>query len=789
MRHLCIHGHFYQPARENPWTGVVEMQDGATPYHDWNARITAECYARNAASRILDGAGRIVRIVNNYAGISFDAGPTLLRWLAAEAPSTYELLLDGDRASRREQYGHGGAVAQVYNHMIMPLATPRDRSTQVRWGVRDFERRFRRRPEGMWLPETAVDLATLEDLADLGIGFTILAPHQARRVRQTDGSWAAVTADSLDTSMPYRCRLPSGRWISLFFYHGPLSRAVAFEGLLESGAGFADRLAGTLPDQDTLPRLVLVASDGEMYGHHHALGDMVLADALDRLSRTDGVRLTNCAAYLAAHPPTVEVEIAEDTSWSCVHGVERWQRDCGCGRHRATQQRWRAPVREAITRLADELGTLFERRGSEIFRDPWAARDEAIDLVDSADGAADGFLRRHGVRSGGGHRGTALVLLEMQRQALLMQSSDGWFFDDVAGVETVQILSHAGRAIELAGTLAPDPTASSRLEEEFLAHLRRAPGNTERFPHGAAVYQALVRPRMVAPARAVAIYAMTAMFDAPSPTLSREMTVSPVDRATAASGGHALAVGRAHVRHRLTADEASVAFAVAHFGGHQVQCAVAAGWPEERYADVRAGLLDRLARDVLSEVVRSIDAAFGPQGLTLSDLPVEDRRAVLDRIARPTLDRLVDAYRRLYDETRPLMEYLRAAAVPIPGPFLTAAVVVLTRDLEQILREAPDAPLPARAHDLLRELHGWERRLHAERFEPLLRERLERALAVKPADEAAARAIEVLDLAEAAGLTLNLREAQNRFVRLTKAGRPASLRDLGTRLHFVVDNR
>src|SRR3989337_2398041 len=228
MRHLCVHGHFYQPTRENPWTGVVELQDATTPYHDWNARITAECYARNAASRTLDEADHVVRIVNNYAGISFNVGPTLLRWLATAAPSTYELILEGDRASRHAQYGHGGALAQVYNHVIMPLATPRDRVTQVRWGLRDFERRFRRRPEGMWLGETAVDLATLEILADHGISFTILAPHQARRVKRPEGTWTDVTAETLDASVPYRCRLPGGRAIALFFYYGPLSRAVAF---------------------------------------------------------------------------------------------------------------------------------------------------------------------------------------------------------------------------------------------------------------------------------------------------------------------------------------------------------------------------------------------------------------------------------------------------------------------------------------------------------------------------------------------------------------------------------
>ncbi len=787
MRHLCVHGHFYQPARENPWTGVVELQDAAAPYHDWNTRITAESYARNAASRILDEADEIVRIVNNYAAISFDAGPTLLRWLARAAPGTYELILEGDRTSRHDHYGHGGALAQVYNHVIMPLTTPRDRATQVRWGIRDFERRFRRRPEGMWLGETAVDVATLEILADHAITFTILAPHQARRVRRPEGGWSDVTAETLDVSVPYRCRLPTGRSIAIFFCHGPLSRAVAFEGLLHNGVAFADRLAGALPAEDPQPQLLLVASDGETYGHHHQFGDMALAYALDRFSGGDGsgsggVRPTNCAAFLAAHPPTVEVEIAENTSWSCAHGIERWRSDCGCRTDPGTQQQWRAPLREAVSWLVDELDARFQREGSELFGDPWAARDEAVDLVDPAEGTLDGFLRRHGVRlDDAGRRRTALRLLEMQRQALLMQSSDGWFFDDVAGPETVQILSHAARAIELADD------AAAHLEDGLLDYLRRAQGNTARYPDGAVVYEELVRPRTVPPRTAAAIHAMATFFDVAPVTLTGDLTVSTLDRGTAAAGGHTLSVGQARVRHAITENEQTMVFAAAHFGGHEVHCAVADGWPPERYAQVRASLLDRLGRDVLSEVLRAMDQTFGPEAFTLNDLPVEDRRAVLDRIARPVLAALEDVYRRLYNENRPLMEYLRTASAPVPPALVTAAVVAVTGELERVLRTDPKTPLPQAAVPLLRELQGWGRELHAARFEPLLRTRLEHILAgpQRPA-ERARRALAILEFARGGGITINLWEAQNLFARGLQAAAPddPTVRDLGRQLRF-----
>jgi len=782
MRHLCIHGHFYQPPRENPWTGVVEPADAAAPFHDWNERISAECYARNAASRLLDEVGRIRRIVNNYARLSYDVGPTLLRWLARHAPATYELILEADRLSRRDQYGHGGAIAQAFTHLIMPLAAPRDRVTQVRWGIRDFERRFKRRPEGMWLPETAVDVETLEILAAHGLAFTVLAPHQARRVRRAEGGWQAVTEETLDVTVPYRCRLPSGRAIAIVFYHGPASRAVAFEGLLHDGAAFADRLLGAVPE-DPQARLLLVASDGEVYGHHHPFGDMALAYALERVAHS-GVRITNLAAFLAAHPPTCEVEIAERTSWSCAHGIERWRSDCGCraGAGEGWHQRWRAPLREGITWLADRLAALYEARGTEVFHDPWAARDEAVDLLDPPPGAVDGFLARHGVPASREARRTALRLLELQRHAMLMQSSDGWFFDDISDPQTVQVLSHAARAMELARALGAD------LEEEFLRFLRRAPGNLARWPDGAAVYGELVRGRRMGPREAAADFAMTALVGARACALAGALTVTELERAERASASHTLRVGRVRVRVQPVEEEEDLVYALAHFGAHEVHCAVAAGWDDARYAAVRTALLERPGEDGVSEVVRALDLAFGPQDFTLRDLPVEDRRAVLGRLSERTLRNLEEVYRRLYHDNRPLMAFLRDAGAPVPVPLVTAAVVALTRDLEEALGGEAGSPLPPRAAQLLAELRSWGREVHPERFEPLLRARLEYALAsAGPVADRVARAIEVLDFAEAAGITINLWEAQNAFARLAGAARDPHLRQLADRLYFAPE--
>jgi len=317
-RFLCIHGHFYQPPRENPWLGAIELQESAHPYHDWNERITEECYAANAASRILDGKGRIISLTNNYEGISFDFGPTLLCWLESKAREVYQAVLEADALSQRRFGGHGSALAQAYHHMIMPLASPRDKKTQILWGIADFTARFKRAPEGMWLPETAVDLETLDLLAQQGILFTVLAPHQAARVRPLKGGeWKELSKVPLDPRMPYRVNLPSGRSLALFFYDGPVSRAVAFERLLENGNAFAQRLLGAFVREDPRPQLVHIATDGETYGHHHRFGDMALAYALNLLESHPEVRLTNYGQYLEMHPPTHEVEIQEFTSWSC----------------------------------------------------------------------------------------------------------------------------------------------------------------------------------------------------------------------------------------------------------------------------------------------------------------------------------------------------------------------------------------------------------------------------------------------------------------------------------------
>ncbi|MFC1770221.1 DUF3536 domain-containing protein, partial [Nitrospirota bacterium] len=433
-RYLCIHGHFYQPPRENPWLEAIEVQDGAYPYHDWNERINSECYAPNALSRMLDDEGRIRKIISNYARISFDMGPTLLSWMQAHAPNTYELILEADKVSTRMHGGHGSAMAQCYNHLIMPLANKRDKITQSIWGIKDFRHRFGRNPEGVWLPETAVDLETLGILAGEGIRFTVLDQHQARKVITKEGNAVDVSGGRIDPKHPYRCILPGGKEMAIFFYDGSISQAVAFEGLLKSGDQFRARLLSGYAEKQEGPQLMHIATDGESYGHHHRFGDMAMSYALTTIEENELARLTNYGEYLELHPPTEQVEIVENTSWSCAHGIERWRSDCGCssGFHPHWNQQWREHLRDSLDWLRDEVSPQYEKTASAFFKDPWAARDDYISVMLDHGNLSD-FLTRHTDGSTEfEHMPDAIGLLELQRNAMLMYTSCGWFFDDIS---------------------------------------------------------------------------------------------------------------------------------------------------------------------------------------------------------------------------------------------------------------------------------------------------------------------------------------------------------------------
>ncbi|WP_292490606.1 DUF3536 domain-containing protein [Methanoculleus sp. 10] len=567
-RAICIHGHFYQPSRENPWLGDIEVQRSAAPYHDWNERVAAECYGPNTAARILDADGLIGEIVNTYSKVSFTAAPTLLSWLAQHRPAVYRAIIDADRESRERYAGHGSAIASCYSHLILPLATPEEKRTQVAWGVRDFASRFGREPEGMWLPETAVDLESLDLMAGAGIRFTILAPHQAGKVRAIGAEgWTDASGGRVETRMPYLCRLPSGRSIAIFFYDGAIARDVAFGDLLSDGRRFSGRLLGAFSPGRGRPELVHIATDGETYGHHREFGEMALAYCLRTIEARRDVRLTVYGEYLAAHPPTHEVAVREGTSWSCTHGVGRWREECGChsGAHPGWSQAWRRLLREAVAMVRDALAPRSAEELAALVRDPREARDDAVGLVLNrwSDGAVEEFFSRHALHDLSlKERRRVLALLEMERQAMLMQTSCGWFFDDIAEPGSVQVMRHAGRAMDLARRVL-----GIDLEAAFIEILTRAPSNDPGCATGAAVYEAQVRPAAADLARVGAGAALYEIFGlVPLAAASGMYAIRGDWPYRSDTGGRQSLLGTVRVQSRVTGEEAFFD-AVASFAG------------------------------------------------------------------------------------------------------------------------------------------------------------------------------------------------------------------------------
>ncbi|MBT6718193.1 MAG: DUF3536 domain-containing protein [Nitrospina sp.] len=492
---ICIHAHFYQPPRENPWTQEIEIQKSAAPYKNWNKRITEECYAPNARARILDESSRIKKIINNYSRISFNFGPTLLSWLESQSQETYQAILDADKESQGLFGGHGSALAQPYNHMIMPLANSRDKLTQILWGIEDFKYRFNREPKGVWLPEAAVDIETLDLLAGEGILFTLLAPSQAKQIKsQKNSNWVSVDENSLDTSRPYKIELPSGRKFSIFFYDKNVSHQLAFENLLSNGDKFLKGLTSKFSTDSGKPELVHAATDGESYGHHHKFGDMTLAYVLDQLSSHEKFSLTNYSQYLEHHPPVWEVEIVDNTSWSCVHGIERWRSNCGChtGGQEGWSQSWRKPLRESLDELRDRFNDIFEESLKPLIEDPWAARNAYIQLL-QPEGDFEKFFNAHGKKTLKENEKTEILKwMEIQRNAMLMYTSCGWFFNDISGIETEQILRYASYALELFSQLE-----ESDLELQFLETLKSAKSNVLKWKNGNYIYSNMVESNRV----------------------------------------------------------------------------------------------------------------------------------------------------------------------------------------------------------------------------------------------------------------------------------------------------
>jgi alpha-amylase/alpha-mannosidase (GH57 family) len=682
-RYVCIHGHFYQPPRENAWLEDVELQDSAYPYHDWNARITEECYRQNAASRILGSDRKIVDIVSNYEQMSFNFGPTLLYWLESHAPDVYEKILDADQTSQERFSGHGCALAQAYNHMILPLCNTRDKHTQVIWGIEDFKQRFHRAPEGMWLPETAADLASLEVLAEHGIRFTILAPRQAKRVRNIGGrKWRDVTESDIDTSVPYVCHLPSGRQITLFFYCGGPSHDIAYGGLLHKGENFANRLIGSFPREGDGARLVHVATDGESFGHHHRYGDMALAYCLHYIESNHLAKITIYGEFLEKFPPNQEVEIWENSSWSCAHGVERWKSNCGCAANQALsgQQQWRAPLRHAMDWLRDKLIEAYEKRMSKYSPDPWQIRNEYIHVInDRSSENVDGFITKATGRVlNGDDKIEFLKLLEMQRDAMLMYTSCGWFFDSISGIETVQVMQYAARAMQLC-----QEVQGWDLESEFKGMLRNAPAGMRPFTSGTEVYEAYVQPARIDLDRVAAHFALSSVFEETSEGSTEiycyAATLDDSDQAEA--GMQVLITGRVTIRSNITLEHHSLDMVVFYLGDHNLFAAIRPRMSDEEFHKVRRDLREAFRRGDSNEVMRLMNVVFGGKNYSLTHLFKDQQRQLLNELLESTWEEIEGAFRHVYEHNYAIMQMIRNMNMPLPKALSAPAEFILNEDL------------------------------------------------------------------------------------------------------------
>ena len=684
QRYVCIHGHFYQPPRENPWLEAVEIQDSAFPYHDWNERITAECYASNSASRVLDGESRVMDISSNYAKISFNFGPTVLSWMEQAAPRIYQAILDADKQSMEWRSGHGSALAQVYNHMIMPLANARDKRTQVVWGIADFQKRFKRFPEGMWLAETAVDLETLDILAEQGIKYTILAPHQAAAYRAIgEEEWLEA---EIDPTRCYLCNLPSGRSINLFFYDGPISRAVAFEKLLESGEALAGRLVGGFNDERGWPQLMHIATDGETYGHHQKFGDMALAACLNHIESNNLARLTNYGEYLELCPPDTEVRIHERTSWSCAHGVERWNSDCGCsGGMPGWNQQWRQPLRASLDWLRDRLAKGFEQKGRELFKAPWRVRDAYVEVIlNRGMEVAEQFLSRHALRElTAEEKIRALKLLEMQRHAMLMYTSCGWFFDELSGLETVQVIDYASRALQLSEGVVDGP-----VEKGFLERLKEAKSNIPDYQDGLWIYRNFVLPIRLDLVKVGAHYAFSSLYeDYEEHSQIYCYAIAREEYHKAATPDAVIAMGRIHVASEITEEKSCLTFCVVRIGSHDFKGGVMEVCDQGGYAAMREEMSAAFDKGLYSDLVLLMDKHFGTHSFSLLNLFSDEQRKIIGEIINRNLEESIASYQEMYERVRPLMEFVKETRVPVPHVFMAVAQPALNEALKHAMSE------------------------------------------------------------------------------------------------------
>lgn len=686
---LTIHGHFYQPPRENPWLEAIELQDSALPYHDWNERICKECYNPNSVSRIVDNRNRILDIVNNYEYMSFNFGPTLLSWLESYAPLTYERIIKADIESISQHDGHGNAMAQVYNHIIMPLANNRDKETQVKWGIRDFEYRFGRKPEGIWLAETAVDDATLNVLVDNGIKFTVLSPYQALKMKKSsDKTWQDVSWGNIDPARSYKYTIKGDpkKSIDLFFYDGAISRSVAFDELLTDGNKFIKRLKEGVSELRDYPQLINIATDGESYGHHTKFGDMALSYVLKIKAEDEGFKITNYAEYLAKYRSDYEADIKQASSWSCFHGVGRWKEDCGCstGGHPGWNQKWREPLRNALDYLRDHFAEIFEREGAKYYnKDVWAVRNQYIDVIlDRSYSNIKKFQKEHFKADlSEEDRIRGMELLEIQRQALLMYTSCGWFFSEISGIETVQIMKYAARAMQLAARFSNED-----FEEHFLEILSQAKSNIQEFGTGRDIYERFVKPSVVTAKQIACLWAISSLYqDFEEDEDVYCYTVRQDDYQRVEKSNSNFVIGHIEIRSKVTLQRVDLMFALMQYSDGDFHCAIKEFSSNEEYQNLKQSLIKTFMLKPFTEIIRALDEKFGKEYFTLKDIFIEERKKILQILLKDQMEKFADTYKDMYDQGKGSIYHMQSLGLEIPTEFKISAGYALSHKYNDLL--------------------------------------------------------------------------------------------------------
>lgn len=685
---LTIHGHFYQPPRENPWLEAIELQDSALPFHDWNERINKECYNPNSISKIVDNRNRILDVVNNYEHMSFNFGPTLLSWMEHFAPLTYERIIKADIESVSEHSGHGNAMAQVYNHIIMPLANENDKQTQIKWGIRDFEYRFGRKPEGMWLAETAVDDETLKFLEENGIKFTVLSPYQALKFRQEgDKDWQDVSWGNIDPARSYRYYIKSapGKFIDLFFYDGAISRSVAFDELLKDGNKFIKRLKEGISDCRDYPQLINIATDGESYGHHTKFGDMALSYVLKIRAKDEGFKITNYAEYLDKYRSNCEVDIKQASSWSCFHGVGRWKEDCGCstGGHPGWNQKWRKPLRDALDYLRDELIVVFENEGQKYFDNVWNVRNKYINVILDRNEMNVKKFQQENFKPDltDDDKVHAMELLEIQRQVMLMYTSCGWFFSEISGIETVQIMKYAARAMQLASRFT-----SKNLEEKFLEILSQAKSNIPEFGTGKDIFERFVKPSIITVKQIATLWALSSLYqDFEDEENVYCYTITRKAYKKVQKNSSTFIVGHIEIQSKITLQKSNVMFALMQYAGGDFHCTIKEYSDDAEFNRIKNDLIKIYTMNTLTEIIRALDEYFGKEYFTLKDIFIEERRKILQILLKGKLEKFSQTYQEMYDEGKGSIYHLQGLGLSIPDEFKISAEYALSHKFNDIV--------------------------------------------------------------------------------------------------------